>query len=58
MKVNRTLLDALANLERLGLSGRTIYVRRATTESERVVRNIQELSAEDLDYFSLLIIRR
>ncbi|MCE2499991.1 MAG: precorrin-2 C(20)-methyltransferase [Dehalococcoidia bacterium] len=58
MKVNRTLLDALANLERLGLSGRTIYVRRATTERERVVRNIQELSTEDLDYFSLLIIRR
>ncbi len=58
MKVNRTLLDALANLERLGLAGRTIYVRRATTERERVVRNIQELSAEDLDYFSLLIIRR
>ena len=58
MKVNRTLLDALANLERLGLAGRTIYVRRATTESERVVRDIQELSAEDLDYFSLLIIRR
>ncbi len=58
MKVNRTLLDALANLERLGLSGRTIYVRRATTEHERVVRNIQELSTEDLDYFSLLIIRR
>ena len=58
MKVNRTLLDALANLERLGLAGRTIYVRRATTESERVVRDIHELSAEDLDYFSLLIIRR
>ena len=58
MKVNRTLLDALANLERLGLAGRTIYVRRATTERERVVRDIQELSAEDLDYFSLLIIRR
>jgi len=33
-------------------------MRRATTERERVVRNIQELSAEDLDYFSLLIIRR
>ncbi len=58
MKVNRTLLDALANLERLGLAGRTIYVRRASTESERVVQNIQELTSEDLDYFSLLIIRR
>ena len=58
MKVNRTLLDALANLERLGLAGRTIYVRRATTASERVVRDIRELTSEDLDYFSLLIIRR
>ena len=58
MKVNRTLLDALANLERLGLAGRTIYVRRATTERERVVRDIRELTDEDLDYFSLLIIRR
>ena len=58
MKVNRTLLDALANLERLGLAGRTIYVRRATTERERVVRDIRELTSEDLDYFSLLIIRR
>jgi precorrin-2/cobalt-factor-2 C20-methyltransferase len=58
MEVNRTLLDALANLEKLGLAGKAIYVRRATTQREEVVRDIQQLSAEDLDYFSLLIIKR
>ena len=58
MKVNRMLLDALQNLERLGLTGKGIYVRRATTEQEKVVTDLRQLSTEDLDYFSLLIIRR
>jgi len=58
MKVNRVLLDALANLEHLGLAGKGIYVRRATTEREQVVRDLNQLTEEDLDYFSLLIIKR
>lgn len=58
MKVNRVLLDALANLESLGLAGKGIYVRRATTVREQVVQDLRQLTAEDLDYFSLLIIKR
>ena len=58
MKVNRTLLQALANLESLGLAGKGIYVRRASTAREEVVRDLNQLSDEDLDYFSLLIIRK
>lgn len=58
MKVNRTLLQALANLEQLGLAGKGIYVRRASTAREEVVRDLSRLSSEDLDYFSLLIIKR
>jgi precorrin-2/cobalt-factor-2 C20-methyltransferase len=58
MEVNRALLDALANLENLGLAGKAIYVRRATTEREEVVQNLSDLSEEDFDYFSLLIIKR
>jgi len=58
MEVNRALLDALANLEKLGLAGKAIYVRRATTEREEVVQNLSNLSEEDFDYFSLLIIKR
>ena len=38
MKVNRVLLDALANLESLGLAGKGIYVGRATTEREQGCR--------------------
>ena len=58
MKVNRTLLGAIANLESLGLAGKTIYVRRATTAKEQVVHDLGQLSREDMDYFSLLIITR
>lgn len=58
MKVNRTLVQALANLENLGLAGKAIYVRRATTAHEQVVRDLDQLSEEDFDYFSLLIIRK
>jgi len=58
MEVNRTLLDALANLESLGLAGKAIYVRQATTPREQVVQDIHQLTEEDLDYFSLLIIKR
>ncbi|HCP23068.1 MAG: precorrin-2 C(20)-methyltransferase [SAR202 cluster bacterium] len=58
MEVDRDLLEALANLESLGLTGKATYVRQASTSRENVVEDISKLSAEDLDYFSLLIIRR
>jgi precorrin-2/cobalt-factor-2 C20-methyltransferase len=58
MEVNRELLQALASREKLGLSGKATYVRQASTSAENVVEDISKLSAEDLDYFSLLIIRR
>jgi precorrin-2/cobalt-factor-2 C20-methyltransferase len=58
MEVNRDLIQALANLEKLGLTGKATYVRQASTARETVVEDISKLSAEDLDYFSLLIIRR
>lgn len=58
MKVNKLLLDALTNLEQLGLLGKTTYVRRASTDHERIVRNLNDLTEQDLDYFSLLIIRK
>ena len=58
MEVDRDLLQALANLEKLGLTGKATYVRQASTARESVVEDISKISAEDLDYFSLLIIRR
>ena len=58
MEIDHNLMKALANLENLGLAGHAIYVRQASTASERVIHDISKLTAEDLDYFSLLIIKR
>ena len=58
MEINPNLMRALANLESLGLAGHAIYVRQASTASERVIHDISKLTAEDYDYFSLLIIKR
>ena len=58
MEIDRNLIQALANLEGLGLVGHAIYVRQASTASERVIHDISKLTPEDLDYFSLLIIKR
>ncbi len=58
MEIDHNLMRALANLENLGLAGHAIYVRQASTVSERVIHDISKLTAEDLDYFSLLIIKR
>ena len=58
METDQNLMRALANLEGLGLTGHAIYVRQASTPSERVIHDISKVTAEDLDYFSLLIIKR
>ena len=58
MEINPNLMRALANLESLGLAGHAIYVRQASTASESVIHDISRLTAEDYDYFSLLIIKR
>ena len=58
MEIDRNLMNALANLESLGLAGKAIYVRQASTASERVIDDISKLTDEDYDYFSLLIIKR
>ena len=57
MKVNRALLDVLGQIDDLELAGKTVFVKRASTDREVVVRDLRQLSRDDLDYFSLLIIR-
>lgn len=58
MKVNRAMVRALAELEELGLAGKSVYVKRASMDSEEVVHDLEHLAEEDLDYFSLLIVRK
>ena len=57
MKVNRHLVRQLTGPEAEGIKSRMTYVRRATTAREKVVRDLQDITEEDLDYFSILILR-
>ena len=58
MDIDQKLMRDLAHLENLKLAGHAIYVRQASTASENVIHDISQLTPEDLDYFSLLIIQR
>ena len=57
MKVSPVLVKVLADLGKLGLKGRSTYVRRATTAQEQIIRDLSELKDEDVDYFSILIVK-
>ncbi len=58
MKVNRNF-DGLKNmLKEEGLDGKAVYIRRAGTGREQVIRGLENVRAEDVDYFSLVIIKK
>jgi len=50
-------VNALADLEDLGLTENTTYVRRVSTDREKVIRDVRSIKEEDMDYFSLLIVK-
>jgi precorrin-2/cobalt-factor-2 C20-methyltransferase len=58
MKVYRVFDKLLAVLERMGLVDRAIYVSGAGMKGEKVIRNILNVREEDLNYFSMVIIRK
>ncbi len=58
LKVNRVFDRVLAVLEALDLAGRAVYVRRCGTAEQEVVRDIRSLRGKELDYLSLLIIKK
>ena len=57
MKVSPVIVKTLAELEELGLTKQSTYVRRVTTDREKVIRDVTQIKEEDMDYFSLLIVR-
>jgi len=57
MKVSPIIVKALANLEELGLTGSSTYVGRVSTDREKVIRDVTQIKEEDMDYFSLLIVK-
>ncbi len=58
MKVNKVMEKVLKILEELHLKNRAVFVSRAGWEDEMVIKNLDELQGKELDYFSLVIIKK
>jgi precorrin-2/cobalt-factor-2 C20-methyltransferase len=58
MKINRVFDKLRSILDELDLVDKCVYVKRCTTEDEEIARDISKLKREDIDYFSLLIVRK
>jgi len=58
LKVHTMFDKVLELLEEMKLTDKCIYIRRCTSEDEEIVRDIRKLKGENLDYLSLLIMRK
>jgi precorrin-2/cobalt-factor-2 C20-methyltransferase len=58
MKVHKVFGKVLGILEDMDLTSRAVCVSRAGMEDEEISRDIRALKEEDMNYFSLVIIRR
>jgi precorrin-2/cobalt-factor-2 C20-methyltransferase len=58
LKVNRVFDRVLRILEEMDLAGRAVYVKRCGSGEQEIVRDITTLRGKELDYLSLLIVRK
>lgn len=58
LKVNRVLDRVLAALKELDLASRAVYVKRCGSVEQEIVWDIASLAGQDLDYLSLIIVRK
>lgn len=58
MKVNRVFDEVLAILKDMGLKDKSVFISRCGTEEEKIVRDIETLKGKELDYLSMVIVRK
>ena len=58
MKVGSVMPQVIAALEQEGLLDRAVYVSKATTGEEKVVRDLRSIGGERCDYFSMVVIAK
>jgi precorrin-2/cobalt-factor-2 C20-methyltransferase len=58
MKVYRVFHKLLPVLEKMVLLDRALYVSKAGMKGEKIIRNIRDVKDGDLNYFSMVIIRK
>ena len=58
MKVHKVFDQVLAMLDATGLTDKALYISRTGMDDEQVVRNIGTLRGKELNYFSMVIIKK
>jgi precorrin-2/cobalt-factor-2 C20-methyltransferase len=58
MKVYSVFERVRRALDETGLTAKAVYISRAGMEDEKIVKDITSLKEEDMDYFSLVIVRK
>lgn len=58
MKVSKVFPEIKDMLRRTGLTAHAVYVCRAGMDDEKVIRDIHQVREVDLNYFSLIIVRK
>ncbi len=58
MKVNKVLNDIVRLLTEMGLVERAVCISRAGMDDEKIIHDIREIKEEELNYFSLIIVRK
>lgn len=58
MKVNKVFNEILDLLSRMDLVENARCISRASMEDERIFKNIREVKQEELNYFSIVIVRK
>lgn len=58
MKVHRVFDNVLNILNEMNLTNNAVYISRAGMEDEKIFKNIRSVKKDDLDYFSMIIIKK
>jgi len=58
MKVHRVFGNVVNILIEAGLADNAVYISRAGMDDERIFKNIKDVKESDLNYFSLMIIKK
>jgi len=58
MKINKVFDKVLGVLEEMHLTGNAVYVSRAGMEDEKILKDIRKIKEGDLNYFSIMIIKK
>ncbi len=58
MKVYKVFDDIMKNLNDAGLADRATYISKAGMHEETIIRDLKDVRQADLNYFSLIIIKR